>query len=62
MFKPNTPKNREPLASIPEVANHAGVSTRTVHRWTRSGKLPFRRAGHQIRMRWEDVDAFLTRD
>jgi excisionase family DNA binding protein len=48
------------LLTAREVAGVLGVSTETVLRWTRAGKLPaIRLPGGAIRYRAEDVDAWL---
>ena len=45
-----------------EVAAHLGVSTQTVYRWTRAGKLTaYRGPGGQYRYKIEDIDAIVER-
>ncbi|MGH6975902.1 MAG: helix-turn-helix domain-containing protein [Stellaceae bacterium] len=49
------------LASIAQVAADLGVSYRTIQRWIKKGMLPATKIGHQIRIRWSDVDALLAK-
>jgi excisionase family DNA binding protein len=50
-----------PLATISEVAAYLRVSTKTVRRAIRDGKLPAYKAGDQYRIDWRDVGAYLRR-
>lgn len=43
-------------ASVEDVAEHFGVSTRTVRRWLRSTEIPHRRIGSVIRFNLAEVD------
>lgn len=51
--------NRRPLATVPQLAEHYGVSESTVRDWhlrqVEIGPLMFR-VGKYLRARWEDVD------
>jgi excisionase family DNA binding protein len=50
------------LLTAREVADVLGVSTETVLRWTRAGKLPaIRLPGGALRFREDDLDAWLSR-
>lgn len=42
-----------------EVAKELKVCRRTVHEWVWSGKLPAVKAGNLIRIKVEDLEAFL---
>lgn len=51
-----------PDASVADVAEHFGVSTRTVRRWLKSDDPPpHRRAGSAIRFRLDEVDEWSQR-
>jgi excisionase family DNA binding protein len=54
-----SPKNHEPLGSIPEVATYLNVSEVTVRRKIKSGDLASSRFGKNIRIRWADVEALI---
>lgn len=43
-------------ATIRDVAEHFGVSTRTVRRWLKSTDIPHRRIGDTIRFKLPEVD------
>jgi excisionase family DNA binding protein len=47
------------LLTRKQLAEHLGVSTRTVDRWRRAGLLREFRQGGVVRFRPEDVQAFL---
>ncbi len=47
--------------SVSEVAFILGVSTRQVHRWIERGLLPAVRVGRLVRIREEDLNAFIQR-
>jgi excisionase family DNA binding protein len=49
------------LLSVATVANHLGVSTKTVRRLIKDGQLPSLRVGRQIRMSERDLADFLAR-
>lgn len=53
--------NPEPYVTTREVAEVLGVSTETVLRWWRAGRLPGRRLlGSQVlRFRWSEIEAAL---
>jgi len=53
-------KNRQPFASIDEVATYLGVSQGTVRRRIKDGTLPATKIGKQIRIKWCDVDVLVT--
>jgi excisionase family DNA binding protein len=45
-----------------QVATRLGVSTQTVYRWTREGRLPaYRGPGGQYRHKLEDIDAVIEK-
>jgi len=46
--------------TVPEFAELARVSTRTVYEWAREGKIPTRRYGRTIRIRPEALEGFQT--
>lgn len=45
-------------ASIQDVAEHFGVSERTVRRWIRNTDIPHRRIERTVRFNLEEVDAW----
>lgn len=48
------------LLTVREVAQLLGVSTETILRWTRAGKLPaIRLSSNALRFREEDLDAWM---
>jgi len=49
------------LLSIRQVADHLGVSTRTIRRLIQAGQIPSHRVGRQLRVRDVDVAAYLMR-
>ena len=49
------------LLSIPHVAEHLGVCTKTVRRLIQSGDLLATRVGRAIRVTETDLDAYLAR-
>jgi len=53
---PGSPGHR--LLSMSEVAEHLGVSTRTVMRLIKSGAIAASRIGRQIRIAPQDLEAF----
>ena len=56
------PPSRLPrLLSIPHVAEHLGVCTKTVRRLIQSGELLATRVGRAIRVTEADLDAYLAR-
>lgn len=61
MHRGTLPSERRPLAKVPEIAEHYGVPTKTVHYWhqtqTGPGVLMFR-VGKYLRARWDDIDAY----
>jgi len=44
-----------------EAANYLKVSKKTIDRWIRAGKLPAAKHGGIVRLRREDIDAFMLR-
>ena len=50
------------LLSIQEAADYAKVSTQTIRRWIKSGRLKFYRGGRQIRIDESDLVDFLSCD
>jgi excisionase family DNA binding protein len=46
--------------SIKELANILGVSTRTIRRWIKAGKLRAHRLGH-VRIAQDDLQDFIAR-
>lgn len=59
-----TKTERERLASPDELAEHLGVTVKTLAQWRYLGTGPkFTKAGRSVRYRWADIDAWLkTRD
>jgi excisionase family DNA binding protein len=51
-----------PLFSKRELAEHLSVSTRTIDRLCREGRLRFRRVGSRKRFSYDDVLAYLDRN
>jgi excisionase family DNA binding protein len=51
----------EPLRSVREAATYLGVSDSTIRRMVRSGVLPDRRVGAQLRFARDDLDAAINR-
>jgi excisionase family DNA binding protein len=49
----------EVLLSAEEVAEHFGVTTTTVYRWCREGRIPCLKIGKHWRMRREELVDFL---
>ena len=50
------------LMTVDDVARYLRVSKSGVYRWVTERKLPALRAGHLLRFRSEDVEAFLKRE
>lgn len=46
--------------SVKDAANVAAVTTATIRRWVREQRLPEFRAGREVRVRREDLDALLA--
>jgi excisionase family DNA binding protein len=42
-----------------EAANYLKVSMKTIDRWIRDGKLPAAKQGRIVRLRRDDLDAFM---
>ena len=40
-----------------EVAEHLGVTEKTVYKWARQGEIPCRRFGRTVKFSIEDIDA-----
>ncbi|WP_158677803.1 DNA-binding protein [Streptomyces sp. SPB074] len=52
---------RRPLATVPDLAEHYGVSQNTVRAWsyTKTGPGPLMfRVGKFLRARWDDIDRY----
>ena len=47
------------LYTIAQVADLLSMSTRTVYRWIKAGKLPIVRLGRRVRIRHGDVVALI---
>ena len=47
------------LFTIEQTAKHLGSSTRTIHRWIKSGDLTAHRIGHQLRISELDLQTFI---
>lgn len=47
------------LYTITQVADLLSMSTRTVYRWIKAGKLPIVRLGRRVRIRHGDVVALI---
>lgn len=48
------------LMTVDQLAEFLQVSTETIRRYTRSGKLKCVKVGHQMRFTKEQIDAFLN--
>lgn len=48
-----------PMLTIQATASHAGVSVRTIQRWTRQGRLPHVRVGRVLRYPADALDGML---
>lgn len=57
----NKTQHRSPYCTLKQVASFLQVSQRTVRRWTENGDLPFYRLGGLIRIREDELQAFLHR-
>lgn len=51
-------RGQGPTARVVEVAEYWDVSPDTVMRLCNSGKLSYQRVGRQVRINWDDVDAY----
>ncbi len=49
----------QPLLSIKQVAQHFSVGKQTIRRWLHSGELRSIKIGGTLRIRCEDLDAFV---
>jgi excisionase family DNA binding protein len=47
------------LVNIKAVAEHLGISPRTIYDWTAAGKFPARRLGGAIRYDLDEVDRWV---
>jgi len=62
-----TPPSPPVVAPVPaeafigkvEAARLLGVKPRTLNKWLRTGRIPFYRVGHSVRLRWSEVQGFL---
>ncbi|MDB0067866.1 helix-turn-helix domain-containing protein [Akkermansiaceae bacterium] len=59
MAKTDIPNQRQ--VSPKELAEHYGVSTRTVTNWKAAGLIPFLRVGRVVRFSIEEVDVALEK-
>ncbi len=61
MYVSNLAGTRESQSfwTIPQIAAHCQVSTKTVRRWIVSGELVAHRLGRQWRISEKDLDTFL---
>lgn len=53
------PDSEVRLYTIAQVADLLSMSTRTVYRWIKAGKLPIVRLGRRVRIRHGDVVALI---
>jgi excisionase family DNA binding protein len=53
-------KEFTPLLTVSDVAKILNVSTKTVHRRIKEGKLPAIRDGDLIRVRRDDLEAYIA--
>ena len=51
--------SEQPLLSVSKIAKQFGLGTQTVRRWITSGGLKHLRIGGSIRIKIEDVQAFI---
>lgn len=54
------PTEQRPLLTVAEVAKHLQVSEREVRRYIEDEELKIVRLGRLVRIRWEDLEAFVT--
>jgi excisionase family DNA binding protein len=54
-------ESTKPIMNIEEVARYLGVSTATIYRYVKQGKIPASRVGKFWRFRKEKIDAWLER-
>jgi excisionase family DNA binding protein len=52
--------SRNSFLSVADVADHLGVSDKTIRRWIGGGELHAHRLGRQIRINSDDLTAFLA--
>jgi len=52
---PNSPTRLPRFFSVRQIADHVGVSTKTVARWIKAGDLHAHRLGRQLRIAEEDA-------
>lgn len=58
--QPNSDPANDTYLSPADAAKYTGLSTRTIHRWIRSGVIPSYRYGRRIvRVRKSELDAVL---
>jgi excisionase family DNA binding protein len=57
---PNSPLHSLRLLTVPEAAHYAKVSTQTIRRSLKAGRLKFYRAGRQIRIDESDLVNYLS--
>lgn len=50
----------EKLMTPDELAEYLAVSKQTIRLWCHLGKIPFLKAGHLVRFRKPDIDAWLS--
>lgn len=50
---------RRPLIDVPEAASRLGIAPKTIYKWIEQGRLPFVRIGRLIRLREEDLEAWV---
>lgn len=50
------------LYTIAQVADLLGLSTRTIYRWIKAGRLPIVRLGRRVRIRHGDVVALIEQN
>ncbi|MBN1937319.1 MAG: helix-turn-helix domain-containing protein [Anaerolineae bacterium] len=53
---------RDRLLTVKEVAGYFHVSTATIQRWCRSGRLPVVRIGHEWRVDGERLQAMIQQE
>jgi excisionase family DNA binding protein len=55
-----TRRVNDTLLTIQEAAQVTGFSTVSLYRWARTGRVPARKVGRNIRFSQHDLDAWIT--
>ncbi|MEW6116162.1 MAG: helix-turn-helix domain-containing protein [Nitrospirota bacterium] len=49
----------EKLLTAEELSKILRVEVHTIHVWTHSKRIPYLKAGHLLRFRWSDIEAWM---